>query len=278
MKITGAQFHVPKPLSEMLAGTPPLDVLLETVTIKFVLKGLSASDTMTAKLLQIEAEPGHAFFWTIAATKRYLLWKADQSERRDSSRRDSIRSFALLEQEPSIFHYTKEDVRSYLCQLWNRSLGNNLSRMIKIDPYRLSPAKTHEDLLALVDSSAALEFPVVSRSMTRQSSSYVLDFMHGRSLRFQDFTFSYLHWDRSTSVPVCLECGQLPDSPSHKLFECDAVTGVEDLRERLKDISAFEVNYHLALVFCKDREVKYAFRELVDIIVEQSVFDDNLLV
>ena len=278
LKITGAQFHVPKPLSEMLAGTPPLDVLLETVTTKFVLKGLSASDTMTAKLLQIEAEPGHAFFWTIAAAKRYLFWKANQEERQVSTRRESIRTFALLDQDPSIYYYSKDEMRLYLCHQWDKSLESNLGMIAKTDPYRLSPAKTNEELLALVDSSAALDLPVVSRSMTRQTSSYVLDFIHGRSLRFQDFAFSYLHWDRSTSVPVCLECGQLPDSPSHKLFECEAVTGVDDLRQRLKDISAFEVNYHLAMVFCKDREVMYAFRELVAKIVEQSVFGDNLLV
>ena len=106
----------------------------------------------------------------------------------------------------------------------------------------------------------------------------VLDFVHGRSLRFQDFSFSYLQYERSLTVPNCLECGQLPDSTFHKLFECTAIRDVEGLREELRVISSYEMNFHLPLMFSKDKQVKSNFRKLVRAVIEQSLFGDELLV
>jgi hypothetical protein len=42
LKILGSQFFVPKVLAALLSTIPPIEVVLETLTIKFVLKGLSA--------------------------------------------------------------------------------------------------------------------------------------------------------------------------------------------------------------------------------------------
>ena len=280
LKITGGQVHIAKPLSELLASVPPIEVLVETVVTKFVLKGLAAKDNISAKLLQIEAEQNHEFFWQIAATKRYLAWKSNQLDgvQIQDSNRDSIRAINLGNLDPDTFMYSKEEMRQYTCNLWDRSLKSSVSHLTREDPFSIIPTHSQEEIASLINSEATLDFPIVPRNMSRQTSSQVLDFVHGRSLRFQDFSFSYLHYERSLTVPNCLECGQLPDSTFHKLFECTAIRDVEGLREELKVISSYEMNFHLPLIFSKDKQVKSDFRKLVRAVIEQSLFGDELLV
>ena len=280
LKITGGQVHIAKPLSELLACVPPIDVLVETVATKFVLKGLAAKDNITAKLLQIEAEQNHVFFWQIAATKRYLVWKSNQLDgvQIQGSNRDSIRAINLGSLEPDTFLYSKEEMRQYTCNLWDRSLKSSINHLTRDDPFSILPLRSQEELASIINSEAFLDFPIVPRNMSRQNSSQVLDFVHGRSLRFQDFSFSYLRYERSLTVPNCLECGQLPDSAFHKLFECTAVRDVEGLRDELRDISSYEMNFHLPLIFSQDKQLKSNFRKLVRAVVEQSMFGDELLV
>ena len=277
LKITGGQVHIAKPLSELLSCVPPIDVLVETVVTKFVMKGLTAGDNVSAKLLQIEAEQNHVFFWQIAAAKRYLIWRSNQQEGIQIA--NSIRAISLGDLGPGTFQYSKEEMTRYTCSLWDRSLQSSIKQLTRDDPFCIIPIRSQEELASLVDSEAVLDFPIVPRYyMSRQNSSQVLDFVHGRYLRFQDFSFSYLQYERSLTFPNCLECGQLPDSAYHKLFECSAMQDVEGLREELRVISSYEMNFHLPLIFSKDNQLKSNFRKLVSAIVEQCLFGDELLV
>eukprot|EP00116_Pleurobrachia_bachei_P004525 sb/3464787/ len=220
LKITGGQVHIAKPLSELLTCVPPIDVLVETVVTKFFLKGLAAKDNISAKLLQIEAEQKHVFFWQIAATKRYLIWKSNQPDGAQDSNRDSIRAISLGQLEPDTLQYSKAEMRQYTCNLWDRTLKSSIKQLTREDPFSTIPIRSQEELASLIISEAMLDFLIVPRDMSRQNSSQVLYFVHSRSLRFQDFSFSYLRYEISLTVPNCIECGQLPDSTFHKLFEC----------------------------------------------------------
>eukprot|EP00116_Pleurobrachia_bachei_P009472 sb/3469734/ len=148
---------------------------------------------------------------------------------------------------------------------WLRVAQSLSVSLTRDDPFSILPLRSQED------SEAFLDFPIVPRNMSRQNSSQVLDFVHGRSLRFQDFSFSYLRYERSLTVPNCLECGQLPDSAFHKLFECTAVRDVEGLRDELRDISSYEMNFHLPLIFSQDKQLKSNGRKLMRAVVEQSI-------
>ena len=48
LKISGSQFYSHGTVLEVLFGMPPLKLMLEIMTIKFALKGLSLDDEMTA--------------------------------------------------------------------------------------------------------------------------------------------------------------------------------------------------------------------------------------
>ena len=64
----------------MLTGVPPLKLTLDILTTKFILKGLKAGYSVTAKLYQIESEPSHHFYHHITIVKRYLEWAAREQD------------------------------------------------------------------------------------------------------------------------------------------------------------------------------------------------------
>ena len=140
LKITGGQVHIAKPLSELLACVPPIDVLVETVVTKFVMKGLAAGDNVSAKLLQIEAEQNHAFFWQIAAAKRYLIWKSNQLDGTQVA--NSIRAISFGDLEPNNYLYSRDDMRRYTCSLWDRSLKSSVKHLTRDDPYSVLPIQS----------------------------------------------------------------------------------------------------------------------------------------
>ena len=77
LKIVGAQCFPAKMLSEVILGLPPLQLIAEQVTVKFILKCLGKQDNLAARILQIEATPQHSFYQQIMAVKEFLKWKSD---------------------------------------------------------------------------------------------------------------------------------------------------------------------------------------------------------
>ena len=99
-------------------------------------------------------------------------------------------------------------------------------------------------------------------------------------------------------MPSCLECGLLPDSPSHQVLECVNHPSVH--RDALSLlIGKFEYNFHIPIIFNQEDETNPAvidfhdqhelslnhcpslsqmhFKKQVRIICAQSQFGDQLL-
>jgi hypothetical protein len=256
----------------------PLRVSLELLDVKFILKGLTAGDTMTAKLLQIESEPNHPFYKGIMSTKRYLRWKSDPLASSTPNRRQQtfLRDCSLVDVDLQTLHYTKESMEEYGHMLWNDAVRNSIKSITRTDPYTTIPVHSDEELQLLVDCGALFTVPLLRRSLSRRTTTAVVDFVHGHNLRFQDFLYAQQQIDRSVHCPECLECFK-PDSPFHKLFECELGEGLVELREQLTPISRYEHNYHLALLFSRERKLKDLFCDLVDKVILLSSFGEELL-
>ena len=271
LKILGSQVHISKTMSGLLTAIPPMEVTLETLTTKFILKGLTAADSVTAKILQIEAEPNHFFFSHITTTKRYLEWRALEE---GNNSRSFIRNCSFTEMDPNDFLYSKETMDRYGCKLWDDSVKTSIHGILRQDT-------NVEELCDMIDTYMIMKVPLLTRALDRASSTYILDFVHGRSLRFQDFAYSYMRSHgaigTSTAIPYCLECGILPDSPYHKLFKCTSMGVVTSTREQLHGISTFESNFHIPLIFNCNSNIKSKFRYLVKLTLDSCIFAENLL-
>ena len=128
-----------------------------------------------------------------------------------------------------------------------------------------------------MDTGALAAFPLVTRSMNRETSTRILDFIHGHNLRFQNFAFSVQGRGQATEEPYCLECGEQLDSPYHKLFECTAAGTVTALRDQCLPLSVCNANFHIPLIFTRNRNLKHKFRLLVSEVYDNLAFGDDLL-
>ena len=260
------------------SASSPSNLTGISLEVKFILKGLTAGDTMTAKLLQIESEPNHPYYKGIMSVKRYLRWKCDPLLLPTTSRRQQtfLRDCSLIDVDLQTLHYSKESIEDYGHELWNDAIRNSIKSITRTDPYTISPIHSEEDLLLLVDCGALFNVPLLRRSLSRQKTTAVVDFIHGHNFRFQDFLYAQQKIDRNLHCPECLECYK-PDSPFHKLFECELGESLVELREQLIPISRYEHNFHLALLFSRERKLKDLFCDLVEKVTLLSSFGEDLL-
>ena len=98
-----------------------------------------------------------------------------------------------------------------------------------------------------------MQSTLFSRNSSRIADTRIADFLHGHCLRFQDFTFSVLKANRDLVVPLCLECGLLPDSPYHQVLECTSFQSSYSDALNLS-IGKFETNFHIPLIFDQEDE------------------------
>eukprot|EP00116_Pleurobrachia_bachei_P001227 sb/3461489/ len=276
LKILGSQFYISGVLSDLLTTIPPLSITLEVLTTKFILKGLTARDTMTAKLFQIETEPRHVFYNQIAAVKKYLEWAETQADINSGRQLTEGRSFRrrceLLTYDPDKLHYSKEDMDLYLWHLWDSFVRASIGDLVKGNYGEGSL----DDFKEMVDTGALSACPLVTRSMDRETSTRLLDFTHGHNLRFQNFAFSVENRSQVIEEPFCLECGVELDSTFHKLFQCTSAGAVSALRGQCQPLSDCTANFHIPLSFSRDRNLKQKFRNLVNEISANLEFGEEL--
>ena len=65
--------------------------------------------------------------------------------------------------------------------------------------------------------------PFLQRWESRDDQAQYLDFIHGRSARFQNFRKLV----KLTNIHTCLDCNLAEDSHIDKLLDCDALSGPE---------------------------------------------------
>ena len=259
LKISGSQFYSHGTVLEVLFGMPPLKLMLEIMTIKFALKGLSLDDEMTATLLQIEEMPTHIFYSHIAMTKEYLAWN-----RSDGTHARNIELLAVPDEE---IRYTQIVMQKYMCSKWDRLVtANDLESFVeKDDTEALALAAS------MVNTFQVVGAPVFMRSERRVENSDTIDFLHGHCLRFQSFKRTVT---KTAIDDTCLDCSSYKDSPVHKLFYCPTFAG----QERDDLLKFFEDNqtglYKVRLLFAPIKGLRRAFKNQVHTICRDSLHDD----
>ena len=252
---------------------------------------------MAARIFQIEESPGHPYYGHTLLTKQFLR------EKHEELRNIRNRDLNLCELDREKFHYSKNEVLMHICKLWNEVIIDEMETITVVDPFNVEQLHTHEELAKYVKTENVINYPLFHRTDKRRENINLADFLHRRSLRFQDFTFSVLKADKSQHFPWCLECMALPDSPYHKIFECSSYQQCDSRRILTESIQHLETNFHLPLIFgipenntqfsnlatvtiqdilateqMEDvNQIRDAFRTLVNFICEQSMFKDEYL-
>ena len=165
------------------------------------------------------------------------------------------------------------------------------------DPYNLEQLHSDEHLHAYINSLNALRDPLFKRHENRIDNTNFADFLHGNSLRFQDFTFSVLKAIKNLYAPLCLEYTARPDSAHHQLFGCPNFQS-ESRSHLCASIGNLKKNSHLPIIFhtdisrtsnlhvtedgtisstCSLCETRRAFKHQVKHVFEKSQFQDKLL-
>ena len=242
LKITGAQFHPAKHISHIMLGILPLDLINQHVTIKFLLKCLAGTDDVTACILQIESTPGHRYFRHICAVKEFLKYKHEHLQDQRLSQ------IQLCNLQPKEFVYLKNEVLMYICRKWDTELINNMELICNKDTYKIDNEIAFNELKVFIGSFGAITNSIFQRTSKRIEDTQIADFLHGHCLRFQDFAFAIERADPSIHIPICIECGLLPDSPFHQIMECDHFDS--QFRSSLQQyLGHYEINFHIPLLF-----------------------------
>ena len=256
-KISGSQFYPAKPVLEVLFSILPLELSLEIMTIKFILKSLSEDDELKAVLLQIEETHDHMFFKHVVWAKNYLSWKQEEQ--------CTARSISLLDANHDDLIYSKQSMDQFTCSKWNRLLCTNDGK------YFLSNSDRATIDSDLVNTYQVMQAPpMFFRSDRRTDNTDLVDFMHGHSLRFLSFRFTTGH----SNNRLCLDCQRDEDTPEHKLFYCSFFAGRERdaLIERINtEDSSY---YRLRFMFSADRLLKQSLRDMVKLICRDSCTSD----
>ena len=241
LKITGAQFHPSRALAEVMLRIPPLKLLHESVVIKFLLKCLHQSDDAASRVLQVESTPGHPYHVQTVITKEFLKSVTNGCDER-------LSRIELLDFTANQLMYSKDNILEFICGKWDHELRGSIAALRKDDPYNVDQLFTDEQLAGYINTVNATRNPIFHRHEKRSDNTELADFLHGHCLRFQDFAYSVLKADKSVHAPICLECAVLPDSPHHKIFECDNFQS-EHRNQLQVQIGHLETNFHLPILF-----------------------------
>ena len=243
LKISGAEFHLPKATAHMLINVPPLDILSVSCTTRFILKCLSSGDQMTSLIFQIEYTPGHKFYKHAVLAKQYLKWRTDVSM--------AARNIELHLAQRKHLLYDKTVISKYVGKLWDNQL-------------HLDSGLRNRHVTTVM--AQTLLKPFFNRWESRDVQVQYLDFLHGRSARFQNFSKSV----KLTTSQICLDCNNVEDSHLHKLFECAAFSGPE--RDCFVQSIEGRVDIFEELVlFSEDPSQKPAYKALVKFICSTGV-------
>jgi hypothetical protein len=122
MKITGSMLNPKRSPVELAMHLPPLEITLQTPTVKFLCKVLSADDNLTSVLLQIEGSQPDYFHHLLTSIEEFIHWKYPD---KFGCRTFTADLLQLKEQDLSL-HYSKGEIMCYQKHIWKR-MTNQLS-------------------------------------------------------------------------------------------------------------------------------------------------------
>lgn len=114
--------------------------------------------------------------------------------------------------------------------------------------------------------------PIYRRQDTRTDNTNMLDFLHGRSLRFKRFKRSV----KGTSCsPLCLDCQSEEDTPLHKIFYCNAFENQH--RTNLLEVIGAEntTDFRLHFLFSTNGKMRRVLKKQIKYICDTSLNDDE---
>jgi hypothetical protein len=211
MKISGAMFNPHRELTEIFLQLPPLEIQAETLTVKFLCKAITSQDFITSLLLQIEGIPNTELHNKLMTVKRFLIWKDK------GSGRTTVRNWDILTHgNPSLPHYSKEEIMIYQQKIWadriiNRAQIRNHTSSNDQKVMEIARKMRSEDLVLNKNNF------IFNHSTTKAEDSYIMDYIHGSSAIFGNTRASI---DKDASLDVCYFCNNRGDSPEHQLIRC----------------------------------------------------------
>jgi len=234
MKVTGAMFNPHRELTELVLHLPPLEIQVETLTVKFLCKAITGNDFISSLLLQIEGTANTELCNKLMTVKRFLIWK----DSTHGSTRTPVRNWDILTHgNPALPHYTKEEIQLYQQKIWaeriiNRTLVRNHTS--SNDEKASDIARRMKAGVLLLDKDNF----IFNNNTTKAEDSYIMDYLLGSSDIFGSTRSSI---DRDASLNVCYFCNNPGDTPEHQLLNCKEVK--EHTHSNLKSLLQNDCNY-----------------------------------
>lgn len=210
MKMTGAMLNPNRTLAELTLQLPPLEILLEMQTVKFLCKVLSSEDNLTSTLLQVEGSLHSIFHQHLSSIKEYIHWRYPAN----FGRRKFMVDLLQLEHNGISLHYTKADIQSYQLHRWKSRIINQL-KVTESTATNDQVFKLMKEQNVQLDKSTFL----FKHGTSKREDSHVLDYIHGNSLLFGNCRMRMNMEDDS----ACYFCQEQDDGPIHQLFYCKEV-------------------------------------------------------
>ena len=149
MKLIGAFLYPNRALTEMALHLPPLEVILDIQTVKFMCKVLTSDDFLTCTLLQIEGSIPDLFHQQITSLKEFIHWSYPEQFGRRTNKVDLLE----VKQMGNSLHYTKDVIQKYQEHRWKRLRTSQMSVLESTNTYDIV-----ENLICNMDSrSVALK-------------------------------------------------------------------------------------------------------------------------
>jgi len=263
MKITGAMLNPNQCLSELSLQLPPLEIMLEVQTVKFLCKVLTSEDNLTSTLLQVEGSPHNVFHRQLSSIKDYIHWRYPVKFGRTKSKVDLLQ-FLQLEQHGIDLQYTKEDILTYQVHKWKSRIINQL--------HVAGSTSTNDQVLKLIDDqNFQLERSkfLFNNKTTKREDSYLLDFIHGNSYLFGNCRKRMNFEDHR-----CYFCQEEDNGPTHQLFFCKEVQ--DTTHTQLTEVIKNPYDYIQEVLISDNKEVQQAFINRVKFLIGQHDFLDEL--
>ena len=259
MKLTGAFLYPNRALTEIALHLPPLEVILDVQTVKFMCKVLTSDDFLTCTLLQVEGSIPDLFHQQITSLKEFIHWSYPEQFGRRANKVDLLE----VRQMGSSLHYTKDVIQKYQEHRWKRLRTSQISVLESTNTY-----DNVENLICNMDSrSVALDKSsfLFNNKTTKKEDSYIMDFIHGNSPLFGN-----CRRRMGVDEGKCYFCQSMEDSPLHQLFVCKEVqdSTFDDLLEVITDPSS----YVTEVLLPKNQIIQQRFIERIRFLIDQHEF------
>ena len=103
-----------------------------------------------------------------------------------------------------------------------------------------------------------------NRTNKRKTDTEFLEFIHGRSLKFKNFSHSV----GITNSIMCSHCKETIDSASHQIFECTRFEGQRRI-DLLEQMDGSHEDYSYKVLFTDNQDLVNVFKCMVNFIVNK---------